>query len=437
MAQFIRLAVNLQEGRNLDTPDVVYNRYVRDKKGETTINLSAPNPGFSELPVNTRSANDLLKLKPNEKTGEKTAGNGVDPLKITIPLCEQSYRTTSNLPTPRVLPKDWEPSSIPEVSINHAVFFYRGDGKEVEVVGDFTGWKPNGFKMKKVLDTDWKCFEMEFAGTARVEYKLIVDGKWINDPLNPNKNDNGVGGENSFFTMPDYKPTVWDKREVQGFYFQTFTEEIDSKIYGKRNLEVFSPFGMQSEPLPVLYLLDGTDYIRRAEALVQVQNLINAGKVKPFRIVFIDYKDRLKEYFASDDFAKYLATEIVPAIDAKYTTIKSRDGRAVMGASLGGISSFHAALKYPEVFRRVGGQSSSFWVDNERVVKELEKLNASKNKFTFYIDDGTLEGVEDSRNVDAMLRGKGFTVTYIEGESGHNWISWRDRLANAFIALWK
>lgn len=30
MAQFIRLAVNLQAGRNLDTPDVVYNRY---KKG--------------------------------------------------------------------------------------------------------------------------------------------------------------------------------------------------------------------------------------------------------------------------------------------------------------------------------------------------------------------------------------------------------------------
>ncbi|MCY7348285.1 MAG: glycoside hydrolase family 15 protein, partial [Pyrinomonadaceae bacterium] len=32
MAQFIRLAVNLQAGRNLDTPDVVYNRYVLGKK---------------------------------------------------------------------------------------------------------------------------------------------------------------------------------------------------------------------------------------------------------------------------------------------------------------------------------------------------------------------------------------------------------------------
>ncbi len=32
MAQFIRLAVNLQAGRNFDTPDVVYNRYVLGKK---------------------------------------------------------------------------------------------------------------------------------------------------------------------------------------------------------------------------------------------------------------------------------------------------------------------------------------------------------------------------------------------------------------------
>jgi GH15 family glucan-1,4-alpha-glucosidase len=32
MAQFIRLAVNLKAGRNLDTPQVVYDRYVLGKK---------------------------------------------------------------------------------------------------------------------------------------------------------------------------------------------------------------------------------------------------------------------------------------------------------------------------------------------------------------------------------------------------------------------
>ena len=154
-------------------------------------------------------------------------------------------------------------------------------------------------------------------------------------------------------------------------------------------------------------------------------------------MVFIDPKERTKEYWANDDYAKFLATEVVPAIDAKYNTIKHRNGRAVLGASLGGITSVWVGLKYPEVFSRIGGQSSSFWVDNERVVRELSKLDASQTNFKFYFDDGGFEGVEDTRRVNVMLRGKGFDVTYIEAETGHNWISWRDRLADAFIALWK
>ena len=154
-------------------------------------------------------------------------------------------------------------------------------------------------------------------------------------------------------------------------------------------------------------------------------------------MVFVDPKERTKEYSASDDYAKFLATEVVPAIDAKYNTIKSRDGRAVLGASLGGITSVWVGLKYPEVFLRIGGQCSSFWIDNERVVKELSKLDAGKTKFRFYFDDGTFEGVDDSRRVNVMLRGKGFPVTYREEFTGHNWTSWGDRLADAFIALWK
>jgi enterochelin esterase-like enzyme len=92
-------------------------------------------------------------------------------------------------------------------------------------------------------------------------------------------------------------------------------------------------------------------------------------------------------------------------------------------------------LKFPQVFSKIGGQSSSFWVDNERVVKALSRLDAEATKFSFYFDDGTLEGAEDTRRVVVMLRGKGFPVTYREGETGHNWTSWRDRLADAFVAF--
>ncbi len=42
MAQFIRLAVNLQEGRNLDTPNVVYNRYVKNGISGKGVLISRP-----------------------------------------------------------------------------------------------------------------------------------------------------------------------------------------------------------------------------------------------------------------------------------------------------------------------------------------------------------------------------------------------------------
>jgi enterochelin esterase-like enzyme len=35
-----------------------------------------------------------------------------------------------------------------------------------------------------------------------------------------------------------------------------------------------------------------------------------------------------------------------------------------------------------------------------------------------------------------MLAAKGYPVTYRETEAGHNYTTWRDRLADAYTALW-
>ena len=187
----------------------------------------------------------------------------------------------------------------------------------------------------------------------------------------------------------------------------------------------------------MLYLEDGGDYVKRGKALEVWSNLVAAKKLSPFIIVFLDPKDRMKEYWANDKWADFVANEVVPEIDKRYHTIANREGRALLGASLGGITSFWIGLKYPDKFARIGGQSSSFWIDDERVVKELARLDVSKTKFKFYIDDGTLEGTQDSHKVVKILHDKGFDVTYVEGEAGHNWTAWRDRLAGAFMALWK
>ncbi len=401
MAQFIRLAVNLQEGRNLDTPQVVYDRYVLGKKREAS------------------SQKTVVKVDECEKARSYLFDDSQ--ILQTIPQRTEKY------------PNVFGGTGEKETAMRFAYF---GNEKDIEIVGDFTGWKPCGLKFKKINGLpNINPLTLKFPNTARIEYKLIVDGKWITDPLNPNKVDNGVGGENSFFTMPDYKPTIWDNKAGESPNAHD-VQRIESKIYGSREMAVYVPEGFENQSLPVLYLQDGGAYQTLAKAITTQRNLVKAQKLKPFILVLLDPKDRMKEYWANDDYAKFLAEEIVPMIDSKYNTIKSRDGRAVMGASLGGITAVHVGLKYPQVFGRIGGQSSSFWIDNQRVVKELEKLDG-KTKFKFYFDDGTLEGPEDSRMVVELLKTKGFDVRYVEGEAGHNWTAWRDRLADAFISIWR
>lgn len=216
--------------------------------------------------------------------------------------------------------------------------------------------------------------------------------------------------------MPDYKPTIWDDKKGESPNAHD-VQRINSKIYGEREINVYVPEGFEKQPLPVMYLQDGNDYQTLGKAITIQRNLVKANKLKPFIMVFIAPTDRMKEYWANDDYAKFLAEEVVPMIDSKYNTIKSRDGRAVMGASLGGITAVNVALKYPQVFGRIGGQSSSFWIDNKRIVKELEKLDGT-TKFKFYFDDGTLEGPEDSRQVAEILKGKGFDIATSKQRQG-------------------
>jgi glucoamylase len=415
MAQFIRLAINLKAGRNLDTPQVVYDRYVRKRLAATSEQHG-----------------------PNDSSGATASSVNIDSINY-LPILNSQRSLLWQVQSPRVMECANAAVCNDPTTQMRACFDYKIEFKTIEIAGDFTAWRPRILDLKQA-DPESAC--LAFSRQARVEYKLIVDGKWINDPLNPNKVDNGVGGENSVVTMPDYKPTRWDDDSVEAIIKDVDQIEIDSKKFGRRRVKVYLPaeYYKRGNPpkMPVLYLQDGSDYISRGKALYILENLIKSKKVEPFVIVFVDPLDRMKEYWANDEWADFMAHEVVPAVEKKYSfaIMTGRENRALLGASLGGITAVHVGLKYPQIFSRIGSQSSSFWIDNERVVKELEKLDPAA-KFKFYFDDGVLEGVEDSRKVVKLLQAKGFDVTYVEEQAGHNWTAWRDRLADALIALWK
>ena len=186
---------------------------------------------------------------------------------------------------------------------------------------------------------------------------------------------------------------------------------------------------------------DGTQFIQLGRAAEIADRMISEGKLEPFIVVFIDPIERNREYWADDRFADWMAQTLVPVVDSRYRTRATRDARALMGASLGGTISVWTALRHPETFARVGGQSTALQIDEERVVTALSKLDDDARRrypFRFYFDAGRYEPLilNLGRRTSVLLAARGYPVTYRETAVGHNYTAWRDRLADAYAALW-
>ena len=70
------------------------------------------------------------------------------------------------------------------------------DAEEVLLAGDFNRWNPEKDPMKKNGSGVWQKSLILEPGTY--EYKFKVDGKWLNDSLNPLVCDNCFGSKNNF-----------------------------------------------------------------------------------------------------------------------------------------------------------------------------------------------------------------------------------------------
>ena len=66
----------------------------------------------------------------------------------------------------------------------------------VRVAGDWGGWEPDsGVRLE--LHEDGGSTKFVPLGPGLYEYKLVVDGRWIPDPLNPRRIPDSVGSVNS------------------------------------------------------------------------------------------------------------------------------------------------------------------------------------------------------------------------------------------------
>ena len=72
--------------------------------------------------------------------------------------------------------------------------YYAPEAESVFVAGTFNDWQPSALPLQRQADGRWMVEFMIEQG--RHEYRFIVDGQWMDDPLSPAYVPNPFGGLN-------------------------------------------------------------------------------------------------------------------------------------------------------------------------------------------------------------------------------------------------
>lgn len=341
-------------------------------------------------------------------------------------------------------------NSIPLVQEDSVAFLYRGTATSVQWVGDFNGW---GYDKKfiskgvKVPNTDIWLLRTSFPKDSRFDYKIIINGsEWVIDFFNPNQQWSGVGGgsPNSELRMPNWKPepiSVARPEVPKGKLILDIL--MNSAILGYQvTYSVYLPVGYSdAKKYPVIYVTDGYEYLheRMGSMNTILDNLIYEKKIEPVVAIFIDHREpvnrsnnrRMQELAMNPKYLDFFENEFVQHIELKYSVTKDSKQRAVLGTSMGGLTSAYFAFTKPGVFGMAGIQSPAFKFKPE-IYAVCDKPENPPVKV--YLTTGIyFDAATESRKMKEILEKNFCNYQYSETNQGHSWGNFRDTIDDILV----
>lgn len=341
---------------------------------------------------------------------------------------------------------------------------------EIFIAGNFNGWNPADSRGKFLKNGEGYFLELKELAAGAYQFKF-TRGSWDKVECNAE----GADVINHTIQLSGDTALVYDiagwKDDVNPFAGKHTASPnvhiIDTafampQLKKHRRIWIYLPEGYNSgkKHYPVMYLQDGQNIFDEYTAAYGewgvdecLDTLIKKGKPGCL-VVGIDNggESRINEYnpyeFVSKDspetkifkpqgeeYINFLSQTLKPYIDKHYRTLSSKENTIIAGSSMGGLISYYAALKYPEVFGKAGIFSPAFWVANgiEQLTDSLG--NRVKGKLFFYMGDK-----EGKKNVDDMIRvrekiGKNSTAmiySFIDVDGRHTEQSWRKWFAEFY-----
>lgn len=334
----------------------------------------------------------------------------------------------------------------------------------VYVAGNFNGWNPaaKDFQLEKMENGKYQLqFSKKLSGTQ--EFKF-TRGSW--DKVECSKTGSDIGNR-SFTVLSDtsFKFTIEGWKNEHAVEIQhtacSHVKIIDTafaipQLNRARRIWLYLPEGYETSKTrySVLYLQDAQNVFDAATSFAgewgvdeALDSLITKGS-RACIVVGIDNggDKRMSEYSPfdaefrtgenttqflkgeGDAYVDFLANTLKPFIDKNYRTRKEKESTMIAGSSMGGLISYYALVKYPDVFGEAGIFSPSFWI-----VKDLDKLidesiHKVKAKVFFYA--GELEGESMVSLMDSVADRIGASTPSIiykvvDPDGKHNEPTWR------------
>jgi enterochelin esterase-like enzyme len=223
---------------------------------------------------------------------------------------------------------------------------------------------------------------------------------------------------------------------------------------------------------------DASAWTTMGRANIILDNLIAGGKAKPMIMVntlgygIADPGNHFNDIIPNpnDNFGKYTASllnEVIPLVDKGYPTIKTRDGRALSGLSMGGAETFYVGFNHVDEFSYLAGMSSAFVMypgampagapaaggppagargPQQQVIDpavfaqvfpQFGPKDAAKLKLIYIAcgTDDSLIGV--NRTFKTWLKDKDISFKDVETPGAHTWSVWRNNLTDVAPMLFQ
>jgi enterochelin esterase-like enzyme len=244
--------------------------------------------------------------------------------------------------------------------------------------------------------------------------------------------------------------------------------KVRSAALGSRSQDVYVylPPGYSDNPTrryPVLYLLHGFPgrplaFMLTVRMGVVEDELVAKNLAQPVILVmpfgstgtFTD-KEWANGVGPGEDWATFVARDVVHAIDSRYRTIADRAGRAIAGLSEGGYGALNIAFQHPDEFgvveswsgyeqaakiRSIFGRDTRDLAANSPVLTlphVARTLRRDKTFIWFYTGHGD-QDARENQSFAADLRRLRVPHDFLEPSGGHNWALWRGEAEAAYVA---